>query len=425
MSYLDEQSIAKIEEAFAQRLIEHFKVDLQTLLFDATNFDTFIGSQTNSALAQRGHAKSKRKDLRIIALALLVSTDFHVPLFCHVYPGNQNDANMFGTVTEALVARYRHFAAQCEDITLVFDGGNTSKENIEELDNTQYHFITSLTITHHKELLAVPLREFCSFDDPRLEGTTAYRTTKKIWGATRTVVVTRSEKLLSGQIAGIKTALRKKRAALQELRRKLRRSQEPKARGKGYTKQSIEKHLNSITSGQYVSEILHAEIDESNARLDFTFRTDANAFERLKRTRLGKRILCTDNHNWSIEDIILGSRAQSHVEDAFKRMKDPHWISFRPAFHWTDQKLRVHAFYCVLALTLASLLQRKAAQGGIKLSIPSLYKQLSDIQEIVTLHAPEGRPRPGRLRAEYIISGRSPLQEKLFKLFQLDKLAHP
>ena len=42
-------------------------------------------------------------------------------------------------------------------------------------------------------------------------------------------------------------------------------------------------------------------------------------------------------------------------------MKNPHWVSFSPAFHWTDQKLRVHVFYCVLALLLSSLLQRKAA----------------------------------------------------------------
>jgi transposase len=425
MGYLDQQTIAKIENALTQRLIDHFKIDLKTLLFDATNFDTFIDTQTESDLARRGKAKSKRKDLRIVGLALLVSTDFHVPLLSHVYPGNENDASMFASVTEALVDRYRQFASQCQDITLVFDGGNTSKDNMGEIDSSQYHFITSLTLTNHKDLLKVPLRKFHSFTEPRLKGTTAYRTTKKIWGATRTVVITRSEKLLTGQIAGIKAALRKKRAALQQLRLKLHRSQKPKARGKGYTKESIEQHLKSITSGQYISEILHAQIDESHGRLDFTFRTDANAFEKLKRIRLGKRILCTDNENWSTEEIILGSRAQSHIEDAFKRMKDPHWVSFSPAFHWTDQKLRVHAFYCVLALMLSSLLQRKAAQAGIHLSIPALYKQLSKIQEVVNLHAPEGQSRRGRLRAEYVLTERTPLQERLSRLFGIDTLVHP
>jgi len=424
MSYLDEDTIFKIEEDFTSRLVEHFKIDLRTLLFDATNFDTFIDTQNASLLPQRGHAKSKRRDLRILGLALLVSTDFHVPLLSHLYPGNQNDAAMFSSLTESLVSRYRQFAKECEHITMVFDGGNTSKDNIEEIDKSQYHFVTSLTITHHKDLLDVPLSHFEAFSDPRLEGTTAYWTTKEIWGKTRTVVVTRSQKLLRGQLAGIKAALKKKRNALHQLRRKLHRSQQPQARGKGYTKESLEKHLKSITSGQYVSKILHAEITETDGHLDFIFTTDFNAFEKLKRTRLGKRILCTDNDDWSTEQIILASRAQHHVEDAFKQMKNPHWVSFSPAFHWTDQKLRVHAFYCVLAMMLSSLLQRKAAQANIRLTIPALYEQLSDIEEIINLYPPESKSKRGRLRAEYILSERTPLQDKLCKVFDVYKLAH-
>jgi len=423
MSYFDEYTIAKIEEELTGRLVEHFKVDLETLLFDATNFDTFIDTQTKAELPQRGHAKSKRTDLRIIGLALLVSTDFHVPLLSHLYPGNQQDAAIFGSLTESLVARYRQFAKECEHITLVFDGGNTSQDNIKELDNSQYHFVTSLTVTHHKDLLQVPLGQFKGFSEPRLTGTTAYRTTKEIWGKTRTVVVTRSEKLLCGQIAGIKAALRKKRRALYQLRQKLRRSQKPQARGKGYTRESLQKHFDSITSGQYISEILRAEI-ETNGHLDFVFSTDLTALAKLKRTRLGKRILCTDNHDWSTEQIILASRAQHHVEDAFKQMKNPHWVSFSPAFHWTDQKLRVHAFYCVLALMLSSLLQRKAAKAGIRLSIPALYEQLYDIKEVINLYPPESKSGRGRLRSEYTLSEGTPLQDRLCKVFDIYQIAH-
>lgn len=423
MSYFDQDIICNIEEEFTKRLIEHFKINLQTLLFDATNFDTFIDTQTPSELPQRGHAKSKRTDLRIIGLALLVSKDFHVPLFSHLYPGNQNDAKMFASITESLVARYRQFAKECEHITLVFDGGNTSEKNMRQIENSAYHFITSITLTHHKDLLEVPLHQFQSFSDPRLKATLAYRTTKNVWGQERTVVITRSEKLLTGQIAGIKTALNKKRSALYQLRAKLHRSQQPNARGKGYTKESLQKRLESITSGQYISEILNTEIIEDNGQLDFTFWTDFNAFEKLKRIRLGKRILCTDNHDWTTQEIILASRAQHRVEDAFKRMKDPHWVSFSPAFHWTDQKLRVHAFYCVLALILSCLLQRKAAHAGIECTIPALYEQLSDITEIINLYAPEGKSGRGRLRAEYVLSECSPLQEQLCKIFDIYKLA--
>jgi len=426
MSYLDEQSIAAIEEEITQKLIEHFKIDLRTLLFDATNFDTYIDTQTLCELAQRGHAKSKRKDLRIVGLALLVSMDFHMPLLSHVYAGNKNDAAMFSSITDNLVARYRQFAKECEHITLVFDGGNTSLDNMEQIDKSGYHFITSLTVTHHKELLDVPLRRFEQFSEPRLQGTTAYRTSKEIWGKQLTVVITRSKKLLQGQMAGINSSLHKKRTELRQLRAKLQRSQKPGARGKGYTAESLKKKLDCITSGQYVSEILKTKIKKSKRRLDFIFWTDMEALHALQRTRLGKRILCTDNHDWSTEQIILGSRAQSKVEDAFKQMKDPHWVSFSPSFHWTDQKLRVHASYCILALTLSALLLRKASQAGIQLTIPSLLKQLSDIKEIINIYpVADNSSSRGRPRMEYVLSERTVLQDRLCQLFGVYNLAHP
>jgi transposase len=422
MAAVDEGAIASIEEQLVRTLIVQYRIDLRTLIFDATNFDTYIDTQTPGELARRGHAKSKRKDLRLIGLALLVSTDFHIPLFSHLYPGNQNDAKMFASVTEALVARYRELAEECQDITLVFDGGNISRHNLTRLDRGPYHFITSLTVTHHPDLLAIPLTSFQSFSDPRLEGTRAYRTSKEIWGKTRTVVVTHSQELLAGQMAGIRAALRKKRKALRILRGKLHRSQRSRSRGKGYSRESLQKHLQELTSGQYIAQILRAELLQSRGKLDFRFWTDTNAFEHLQSSRLGKRILCTDNDQWSTEQIILGSRAQYHVENAFKQMKNPHWVSFSPAFHWTDQKLRVHVFYCVLALLLCSIAQRKAAQAGIPLSTNAMLEQLSGVTQILNLYASAEKGARGRYRAEYTLSERSPVQDRLCKALEVYKI---
>src|SRR5438477_7731031 len=80
MHYLDESTLQRIENDITRRLVEEWKVDLQTLFYDTTNFDTFLSSENPARLVQRGHAKSKRTDLRIVGLALLVSWDFHIPL---------------------------------------------------------------------------------------------------------------------------------------------------------------------------------------------------------------------------------------------------------------------------------------------------------------------------------------------------------
>ena len=131
MELLGEPEIATISEALAQRLLETFRLDVASLVFDCTNFDTFIDTDNASQLPQRGHAKSKRRDLRIVGLSLLVSVDFHVPLLWRVYPGNQHDSVTFAQVLQELTERYRALARECESITLVFDKGNNSAGNQE------------------------------------------------------------------------------------------------------------------------------------------------------------------------------------------------------------------------------------------------------------------------------------------------------
>ena len=80
-------------------------------------------------------------------------------------------------------------------------------------------------------------------------------------------------------------------------------------------------------------------------------------------------------------------------------MKDPRFLTFRPTRHWTDQKLRVHAFYCVLALMILSLLRRKLAQAGIKMSIARLFERLAEIRETVTIY-PGPEAAPARVRVK-------------------------
>ena len=101
--------------------------------------------------------------------ALLVSTDFHIPLFSRVYPGNQPDSVTFRSVTEERIERYRLLAMNLVHVTLVFDKGNNSEQNLEALVPSRYHVVGSFVPTQHQDLLEVPLDRFQSFEDTRLE----------------------------------------------------------------------------------------------------------------------------------------------------------------------------------------------------------------------------------------------------------------
>jgi transposase len=421
MDLVTADHIAACEQHMSRRLIERLKLDLRALVYDGTNFFTYINTRTPVELPQRGHNKQKRGDLRQVSLGLLVSTDFHIPLLHWVYAGNVADSVEFRSVTEELAARYGDLAHTCEHITLVFDKGNNSEGAFDTLALTPFHFVGSLVPSQHADLLAVSRRRFHTLPTPRLDGVEVYRTEKKVFGRSHTVVVTFNQNLLDGQMQGLAANLNKAWGKLRELQQQLRRWREGRLKGKAPTLAGVQNQAHSICSAQHLKSILKTEVKEVRRGLKLTFSTDQAALDRLCRLQLGKTILFTDNADWSDEEIVLAYRSQYHIEDAFRQMKNPHFLHWSPMFHWTDSKIRVHAFYCVLALMLSSVLQREVWHQGEQLSINRLLEELGRIRETLVIYP----RRQGQRQAQTTtcLTHMNPLQQRLFSLLELQRYA--
>jgi transposase len=421
MDRVEESHIQGIENELSKRLVERFELSLRTLVYDGTNFFTYINTTNPAQLPARGHNKQKRTDLRQVNLGMLVSTDFHVPLFHKIYTGNINDATEFKTITQELRLRYQQLAAHCEHITLIFDKGNNSQEAFETLDSSGFHFVGSLVPTQYPELLKVPRRRFRPLSGDRLKDCLAYRTELEVFGQKRRVVVTYNENLLAGQLQGIEANLEKARTKLRLLQQNLKARQEGRInRGRTPTVESIGHQAEQILSAQFMKRLMEFEIAEGPVPT-LSYRTNTQAFGELLRTELGKTILFTDNQDWSNEQIVLGYRAQSHIESAFRDLKNPHFLGWSPMFHWTDSKIQVHAFYCVLALMLSSLLQRYLYHKNLDLSLPRILELLGGIQQTTVIFEPLTGSRKPRLAT--CLSTKSPEQQALFDALNLKRFA--
>ena len=422
MDLVTPEHILDCERKITQHLIQRFQLDLRALVYDGTNFFTYINTRTPAELPQRGHNKQKRGDLRQVSLGLLVSAEFHIPLFHRVYAGNINDTTEFRSITDELSTHYRQLADSCDHITLVFDKGNNSQEAFESLQNSPFHFVGSLVPSQHPELLAISRKQFRTLTQAGLEGVEAYRTQKTVFGQPRTIVVTFNQNLYDGQLQGLTAHLGKARRKLRALQTHLQRRREGKVRGgNAPTLDSVKKQIRAICSAQFVERILKAEVQPVREGLELTFRTDQTAFDRLCRIRFGKTILFTDNADWPEEQIVSAYRSQYHIEDAFKQMKNPHFLGWSPMFHWTDSKIQVHAFYCVLALLLTSLLQRELARKGERLSINRMLEELGGIRETLVIYP----RRPGQRQppTATCLTRMNALQRRLFSLLGLEKLS--
>src|SRR5664280_2546765 len=274
MDLVTPEHVLECEKQITQRLIQRFQLDLRALVYDGTNFFTYINTRTPAELPQRGHNKQKRGDLRQVSLGLLVSADFHIPLFHKVYAGNVHDTTEFRSITEELSTHYRQLAESCDHITLVFDKGNNSEEAFESLQNTPFHFVGSLVPSQHSELLTISRQQFRTLTQAGLEGVEAYRAQKKVFGQLRTIVVTFNRNLYDGQLHGLTAHLDKARQKLRDLQTQLQRRRDGEVKGgKAPTLDSVKKEIHSICSAQFVEKVLQAEVQEVRQGLELTFHT--------------------------------------------------------------------------------------------------------------------------------------------------------
>lgn len=418
MDTITETDLVEIERRITERMVTEFDVDLSGLVLDMTNFATYIDSgNTRAPIAQRGHAKQKRTDLRLVGLGLVVSTDGGIPLVSHAYAGNRPDVTQFADIVNELVARFATITDNTDsgggggELTLVYDAGQDSTGNQQLIADSPLHFVGSVPPSEHPDLLAVPKRRYRTVDAERFPGLRAFETRTVVFGVERRVVVTHSQDLHDGQIRGFAQTLAKAHRQLGELAERLARGNTRRARDK------VEADIASFLKPRWLSRVITATLTgESPKQFRLTVTTDSAAIEALAAEVFGKRILFTDRDDWSIADVVAGYRSQSHVEADFRQMKDPHVVSFSPMHHWTDQKIRVHVFYSVLALTAARLLRRQADQAGFPMSVRELLANLAGIQETVLLYqGAQGRPRARRM-----LTDMNPTQRRLHDLFDLD-----
>ncbi len=415
MDAISDNQLIEIERRIVARMVEVFDVDLSGLVLDMTNFATYIDSGNDRApIAQRGHAKQKRTDLRLVGLGLVVSTDGGIPLVSHTYHGNRPDVTQFADMVNELVARFGAIANGDAELTLVYDAGQNSQDNQELIEDSPLHFVGSLPPSDHPDLLAVAKRRYKTVDKQRFAGLKAFETTKVVFGHQRRLVVTHSQNLHTKQARGFDQTLAKAHRQLDELAARLARGHTRKPRGK------VEAEISAILKPRWLHRVISTALSgESPAELRLTWHTNQQARADLEDELFGKRILFTDRDQWTIATVVAGYRSQSEVEADFRQMKDPDIVSFSPMFHWTDQKIRVHSFYCVIALMIARLMRREAERVGLPMSVTELFDTLGGIQETVLLYQGDrGRPRARRMLTEI-----DPTQQRLYDLFNLDTYA--
>ena len=219
------EQLEDISRTIAARIVGLSGVDVSSVALDMTNFATFIATANGKApVAQRGKAKQKRSDLRLVGLGLVVTRDGGIPLTWHAYPGDRPDVTQFPAMIDQLLTQYQAVTAAAgvpaaaADMTVVFDAGQNSEDNFAHLAGTNLHYIGSVPASDCPDLTALPARVRSVADVQRFGGLTAYDTRREAYGTQRRTILTHSPELHAAQARGFDgTTLAKAGKKLDEL----------------------------------------------------------------------------------------------------------------------------------------------------------------------------------------------------------------
>jgi len=421
------EDLEETSRRIALRITGLSGLDCSPVALDMTNFATFIDTANEKApVAQRGKAKQKRADLRIVGLGLVVTRDGGIPLTWHAYPGDRPDVTQFATMISQLRSQYEAITAAARgsagddgpaDMTVVFDAGQNSEDNFAHLTGTGLHYVGSVPASGCPDLAALPASVRAIVDQGRFAGLTAFDTRRVVYGTERRAILTHSPELHHSQARGFTgTTLAKAGKKLDELAATLARGKTRRGRDK------VEAEITAIIRKPRVRRVITWQLDGTQPKdLRLTWGTGQAARAALEEELFGKHVLITDHDDWPVADVIAGYRSQSEAEFSFRQMKDPRVVSFSPMHHWTEHNIRIHVFTCVLALQLAHLMRRQADRAGLHLSVRELLSQLAAIEETVLIYPSTG----GRPKARRMTTQLSDDQRKLHEIFGLDRWAPP
>jgi transposase len=367
-------------------------VSPRLLSYDTTNFYTFVASTNQrNQLAQRGHNKQGRHNLRQVGLSYVLDGSFGLSLCHHVYPGNVADVEEFSVALPRLLRMLDENHIPRDSVTLVFDKGPAGLENTLALEDSGLGWISALPWNQAPaEFRQMPLEKFqlLSSDHP---GILALSQKLLVHGRERLCVLKYSASCLSEQMHSLTTSLAKVTQRLRRLSLELKKPNYPLKENQIRVK--IGRWLGSA---QFVKELIRYELKQEGGHWSLQFDVDTAAMNRLITQRLGRTILMTNRMEWIAEEVVAGYGGQQFVEKIFRGLKDGDWLNWGPMYHWTDSKIRVHAFYCMLGISLLNYLRNQVQTVCPQITIEQLKKELEDITQIVLLYPPQGEKGPYR-----------------------------
>jgi transposase len=305
-------------------------------------------------ISRYGHSRDHRSDRPQVLLAVAADTQ-GIPLHVQVLRGNRADTT---TLQGLLRTLRRRFGIQ--EAVFVFDGGMSSKVNLEAMEALQLKYVTRLGASALDQLLA----QLPADQAPEL------------WDRTQVMEIVREGKryVIAGGPWRQQRDHDRREARLAKAEAELKRlsAVEHKKPNPQKLISQIGRTLQRLKAHKYFEYSV-----DPHGKLKWHRRANRIKAEA---TRDGLYLLGTNAMTEQIAKAGVVSHYKNllEVEDAFCHLKS--YLRVRPIFHWRPDRVRNHVRICFLAYWLSAKLEIQWRQKDQTIEVHNLLRQLQSIR---------------------------------------------
>jgi len=390
---IDDTLFTTIEKELFKAIDKIIDISRNVFCYDATNFCTYIEEPNCSELAQTCHSKDSKNYLKHVGLLMIIEKKYGIPLFSQVYQANRHDSKVFSAIVSDLIITLKELCGKDSNLIIVLDRGNNSKKNFTSMSG-EISWVGALVTSHYDDLIDKELTEY----QGKWKEMSFYRCKRRVMELDCVLVLTFNSATKRKQEHSLKRGIKK-------LKRDINKKWE------SYKKipKVIPAGIKSIKKKSRYGACLKVSVRKGRPH----FTQIVGEIEKRKK-RFGKSIIFSNMLTAETGFLIDTYKEKNKIEEDFQILKETTLIRFQPIRHWTDTKIRAYAFCCIVSMTLMRVMQWLVKQDSYNMGVKLLKEELIDIEEVVTIYS--------RNNAERQITQRSSVQNKLWKVFNLEEI---
>ena len=402
MKRLTDEKIKRIEEEIAKRLYEQ-GYSPSKLIFNTSNFYTNIVK--GEKLPRKGNSKHKRYDKNIVGIGLVVNDD-NIPFMSEAYEGNRHESELFVEMFETISKRIESLKVDAKEITMVFDRGVNSEENVKEVMK-RMHLVGSLNREQAKKYFEESLDKY---EEIKGKGSKSACKVKRYYGENLygnecTVVVRYNEKTEKRQ----RETYEKYRSKIEVVVKELKEKGNREGKGRKLGEKGAINKLTEVIPQQYRGIYEYGVVTEDK-KVKVKCEVIKKREEELYKS-FGKQAIFTDNQELETGEIANIYNRKEKIEEDFKWLNNKLLIPMKPFYVWKDLTIRAHVFLCMMGLLLYRYIASEIGEKNI--SVERLAEILDRIKIAVVKE--EGN------KAEMVVEEMEKESANIFSRLRLDR----